>query len=75
MHYFSPELTTCSDWCCTFFFRFSKRSLLTMPSHGVGKRCLEQVVIFASEHLDDGCKTIPLLAVHIGESFDVCFGK
>jgi len=46
-----------------------------MPSHGVGKRCLEQIVVLAGEHLDDGCKTIPLHAVHIGESFDVCFGK
>ena len=50
-------------------------SVLTMPSHRVGKRCLEQIVILGSEHLNDGCQTIPLLAVHVSESFHVRFGE
>jgi hypothetical protein len=76
MYCFSPQLTICSDGAVHSFSDFpTVYSLLTMPSHGVGKRCLEQIIVLASEHFNDGCKTIPLLALHIGESSDVCFGE
>jgi hypothetical protein len=46
-----------------------------MPSHRVREGCVEQIIILRREHLDDGCKTVPLVAIQISETFQMGFWK
>lgn len=56
MESFDTEVTPMLRKCFFIFYQtICKSVFLTMPSHGIWKRAIEQIVIFGGELLDDLC--------------------